>query len=482
MSIPALSSAFGLAKQTAQGSYVDPTTQADKFVWLRSNTITGGAMPRSITLPQEIGGSLLPGGLVRLGISGAFGGDMIPRPNSMGMMLLGVMGKVSSTPTGNMTNVCNGTDSNPSNLATAGKLTGTSYTATGTVNVAGGDTKLLLTYTHASGISQTDVVITGKDAGNNTINETVSFPANANGGTDKRVTNNRFSQVTSVQFPAGVLNDTIKIGTWAGYLHTFTMNDDPADVPYFTVARRVAGSSDGFWELVYDTRMESLALTQEALAVLTATWSMNGIYPIQYNNTSGVSALNTAVDPDASLPFVAPGGGFKLDSDWKTDYYNPAQNRRITVRNMTLQLGVVQDIAREFLVGSYYPADVDVIGRICGISATLLLRDKLLYDKLMYDHTTDASGDVTWKPFLYEVLGNGFEVLFRSGGYIPAAHDGTSKVSYYMTLTGSAVEWTINSIALRSNDLVNATVTGVVVEPDSGEPITVKLLNEVASY
>jgi hypothetical protein len=479
---------FGFARQTGKGSARDPDIDSALFKWMRTSTLIGGPVPRAITLPQEMGGSMLPGGMEKLGVNGAFGGEFIPRPTVIGEVLYGLIGQCTSVPiSDDIDDICDATAASDNDvLATAGKLLATAYDTTpGAATTIPGAPHLVLAFTRVATSGNKAVTISGKNEAGQTISggEAVTIVGGPGAGVSYARTTNRFSEVSAVAWPARTTDgDKVTIGPWSGYQHTFTLPSDPANIPYYTAVRRVAGTADGFWETVTDCRFESLSLMQDALAVLNGNFSMNGIIPTQYNVTGGVDDLNAVANADAGPSFVAPKGGFRLDSTYKSDHYNPAVGKGIAVRSLSIQLAAVQDVGREFIIGSYYPADVDVIGRIVGIAATLLVTSKELYNKLQYNPSW-SSGNATWLPIAYQVLGNGFETMFRTGQTIPGGDDGNGNGSpYILAITGAKIEWTVGSIALRSNDLVQMQVTGVVSQPTSGAPLTVTLVNGTASY
>ena len=87
---------LGLAKQTAQGT---PITLDTAFQYL---LFTEGALaPQSINLPMdtEIGGGAMLNGVDRVGVSSAGVLSFIPRPASLGHILLGALGQVAAPAT-----------------------------------------------------------------------------------------------------------------------------------------------------------------------------------------------------------------------------------------------------------------------------------------------------------------------------------------------------------------------------------------------
>ena len=87
-----LTSSIGLARQTAKGS---PAAHGDA-TWFLVTDQTAGAQPRVQQLPPEMGGGMLPRGTVKTGISGLVASRAIPRPDSIGHLLYGLCGDVTT--------------------------------------------------------------------------------------------------------------------------------------------------------------------------------------------------------------------------------------------------------------------------------------------------------------------------------------------------------------------------------------------------
>lgn len=86
---------LGIAKQTG-GLGVPMTTDASfKYMLFRN----GGVAPQPIVIPldQEVGGGAMLRDMVKVGITSGGGLDFIPRPQSLGDLLLGALGEVDTT-------------------------------------------------------------------------------------------------------------------------------------------------------------------------------------------------------------------------------------------------------------------------------------------------------------------------------------------------------------------------------------------------
>lgn len=90
----ALDSHFGLAKQTAKGS--ENTTDAEFQYFYFSEGPGVSPVPIVVPLDQEIGSGSLIRNVKRLGVSSGGSVSMIPRAESIGWLLLGALGTVST--------------------------------------------------------------------------------------------------------------------------------------------------------------------------------------------------------------------------------------------------------------------------------------------------------------------------------------------------------------------------------------------------
>jgi hypothetical protein len=80
---------LGIAKQSAKGTV--NTTDADfKYFLFREGSVAPNNMV--IPLDMEVGGGALPRGLVKVGVTSAGMLDVIPRPDTLGIMLRGALG------------------------------------------------------------------------------------------------------------------------------------------------------------------------------------------------------------------------------------------------------------------------------------------------------------------------------------------------------------------------------------------------------
>jgi hypothetical protein len=341
-----MNSALGIAKQSAKGT---PATTG--FNWFLFNEGMAGPQERSTQLPPEAGGGILSRGLIRMGVSGAAGGQLIPRANSLGALLVGVMGK--DTPT-----------------------------------AMDPDT------TPASGDEYTQ--------------------------------------------------------------HVLTFDTDMSAVPYWTIRRAVSNS---FGELVTDAKVAGVSLEMAALNVVEGQFAMMGIEPALVED---ISAWNPS--PDGSPPFSAAKGVCKMAT---ADTVST-----LPVRAATLQIGNTLNVDKEFIIGSYFPRDVDLLTRAASVSFVVFVQDHEIYAKLAYD----PAGGAAW---LADVFSSAeLDLEFNTLEYLGTA--GT--VPYGLKVSATKTQWTVRPIAVRANDIIVAQVSGMIVQPSAGEALTLTLSNTVDAY
>ena len=344
-----LTSAFGLAKQTAKG-----TPQSTGFTWFLATEQTAGAQPRVQQLPTEMGGGMLPRGLVKTGISGMAALRGVPRPESIGHILLGLCG---------------------------------------------------------------DVTTTAEDP------------------------------------------DTTPASGDEYYSHEFKIGADPAEVPYYTMWRALGTS---FGEQVADVRVASLTMDMAAINFVSGEFSMAGIEPTLVTD---ISSWNPA--PDTSPPFVACTGSVKIETGDTTT--------TLPVRAATLTVANGQAVDQNFIIGSYYPRDIDIIQRVVTLEFVVLVTGSTVYGKLMYD----PAGGAAWVPDVFNTAAVQ-HITFKSAENIAGMT--LTPIPYELSLTAAEADWTATPIGMRGADNVLVRVSGVIKQPGSGDPISLVLKNSTASY
>jgi hypothetical protein len=352
------SSAVGLARQTAKGTEM---AYESGFHWMLAEQAMAGPQEGVLALPMEMGGGLFPRGRVKTSVFGAGALSGIPRPESLGLVLLGMFGGGAS---------------------------------------------------------------------------------------------------------AEIDPDTTPASGDEYYQHTFTVNTDPADTPYFTARRQVGSGTPGFGETIVDCRLESMALEMRAADYVRGSYSFNGITPTLIPDTA-----SWTIDPDSNAPFIAAAGSAKIQTaDTATT---------LPVRAASIAMTNAQDVARQFIVGSYYPRDVDIVGRTALVSYVVYLPDETWYQKLMYDPLAVSA---TWLPDIF--ASSQFELKFISAEDCnPSAPVPGDLHPWTLTFTANSTHWNVEPLGLAANDLVVVRVTGIVLEKDAaGSEITAVLDNQTEDY
>jgi hypothetical protein len=346
----ALNSGFGLAKQTAKGT---PALVADA-TWFLATDQSAGAQPRVRQLPREMGGGMLPRGMVKTGVNGMAALRGVPRPDTLGHILLGLAGKVTTT--------------------------------------------------------QVDP-------------------------------------------------DTTPASGDEYYSHEFVIDTDPASVPYYTMFRAISNS---FGEQVADVKIAALTMDMAAINFVSGEFSMAGIEPTLVSDISSWSPA-----PAATPPFVACVGDVKLQSaDTITT---------LPVRSATLTIANAQAVDENFIIGSYFPRDIDVIARTATLEFVVLVKDSTLYGKLMYD----PAGGSSWLADMFDTASVD-HITFKSAEDIDGMT--TNAIPYELSLTGAKAQWAAQPISMRGADNVMVRVAGTIIQPSSGDPITLTLKNATESY
>jgi hypothetical protein len=413
-------------------------------MWYLSTDQAAGAQPRVVPLPPEMGGGMLSRGIIKTGISGMAALRGIPRPDTIGQILYGLCGNVVSV------NV----DADEDGCHAAIALTGAPQDITTGITDPTFARRLTIKGTKAGATLTGDVVITGTGADCAALEETIALNGDAVvSGIEY------FKTVTNINVPAYVTDgDTVAVGFWGdgSYQHTFKIGADPADVPYFTMRRRVAQS---FGEQVDDCKFASLAMDMAAINYVTGEFAAAGITPTLVDDVSSWSPA-----PDSSAPFVACTGAVALETG-DTPTTLPVRAANLTIAN-------AQAIDENFIIGQYTPRDIDVVGRVVALEYVVLVTGADLYGELMYD----PAGGTDWLPDVFDTAAVQ-HLTFKSAENIP----GTSS-PYELTLAGAAAQWAATPIGMRGQGNVMVRVAGNIVQPGSGDPITLVLKNNVASY
>jgi hypothetical protein len=445
--VNSLNSHLGLAKQTAKGT---PETSTANFTWFLARRIGGGPMPRQSPLPYEIGGGMLVRGQVKLGVNAGAGLQYIPRASSIGHLLLGVAGKVTS-----------GHD-DAEGVMPYTSLASTTQEITDGLQDPPVPGVVFIQGLKAGATLTGDVTVTGTDDSDQAATETLAL----NG--DTKVTGAQtFKTVTQVDLPVQVTaGDRVAVGfTATYYVHEFEMDSDPAVTPYWTV-RRTVGSS--FGETISDCRVGGLVLDMAAVNWIESQTSLDGIEPVKETFASQAEHDAYVGEPDSSPLFVSALGDVRLNGlyEWK----HSGSVATLPVRSATLTVANQHAIDEEFVVGSYFPRDIEILSRTVALQYITFVQDAELYGLLMYD----PDGGAEW---LADVFASSeARITFRSPSEVAAGRN------YELAFRGEKSEWLVEPIELRENGIVMVRVSGMIVAPGYGKPFVLTLRNNTASY
>lgn len=255
----------------------------------------------------------------------------------------------------------------------------------------------------------------------------------------------------------GLLGEVTSADQTGYYTHTFKINTtDPVDVPYYTAFREVGNA---FGEQVDDVRVAALTMDMAATNFVTGDFALAGITPALVTDTSGWTP-----DPDDSPRFVACSGAVKVETG------DTITTLPVRAASLTFANGLAVD--ENFVIGSYYPQDIDVLRRVITVELVVLVKDIALYRKAMYDPAEGSS----WLPDVFETS-QVEHLTFKTAENIPG-----QAVPYSLAVTVEKAHWVAAPISLRGTDNVLVRLTGSVVQTDGADPITVVLTNETTAY
>jgi len=224
-------------------------------------------------------------------------------------------------------------------------------------------------------------------------------------------------------------------------------------------------------EQCLDTRVASIVFNFAAAARLTARVTTLGREPTFSDDVSGWSWDAEPEGPESIPTSVnTVGYGFKIP-DLQANAL-PTQLARVTFGNMVTQP------QQEFVLGSPYPDDIVSLYRNITIDVDYKWEDQSLYHKLVAGGGTGAS--IPWSPMVYDTNDgdDGFGVMMAS----PAVVVG-QLYPYSIEIVAERVFWfPVAPPEIAGLNLLRMPIRGIVGRPASGDPFSIKLVNEVSSY
>lgn len=249
--------------------------------------------------------------------------------------------------------------------------------------------------------------------------------------------------------------------------HLFKFASDGFTLPYLAVRRLIpadTGSAHG--ETGFDCRVNSLRLTIPAMGKLAARAVVVGRDAV-YDDGSTWSWENAAYESFVNTP-DAGSGFFKIDG---TEY-------NVAGAVIDLNNGVMRP-QDGMIVGDFHPADLDVMGpRGATIRLVYRWQDPELWNQL---HTGAVDG-TSWSPLPF-ISETGASKAFE--GYFCAPDNLATPVPATpagIHIVANSVVWAAQPMELRAGGLIQQTILGTVLTPDSGEYLEIALDNDIASY
>jgi hypothetical protein len=263
----------------------------------------------------------------------------------------------------------------------------------------------------------------------------------------------------------------------SAYTHTFKMAANQFSAPYYTVRY----SPGGMWGEEYiDCRFSALALEFRAANYVSGTIGFSGITPEKQpatgsQNSGALDQWGATARVDSGPQFVTAvsASGFSFDGGSISEY-SILGGSLVCASNMPMD--------EQYSIGSYYPADMDIVSRSFMISLLMKVTDEELYTKLMYSKIYNGTSNPV-QAWVANILKGNFSLTLKSDQNIGAGSTPYSLTVATDTGTGdnSNVYWSATPIALRAQRQVVMNLTGLVTATHANsvgsDPITFTLVN-----
>ena len=245
----------------------------------------------------------------------------------------------------------------------------------------------------------------------------------------------------------------------SAYTHTFTFPTDQFLAPYYTV-RYAPG--DMWGETFQDSRFNLLSLEWQAANFVTGTLGMLGIVPTMNVSTATWGALARV---DGGPQFLSPLGTIEL----------PTGSDALVLGGSFIAQNVMP-LDQQYIVGSYYPEDLDIVSRAFILNLTVKIESNTLYNKIQYD---PAAGNAWTADVFKEAAIN---LSFDSDVNIGA---GTTPYSFQIqaneqaAATGdSNIVWTAQPLDIVAQRQIIMQLQGTfLADPLATQPIKLTLVN-----
>jgi len=242
------------------------------------------------------------------------------------------------------------------------------------------------------------------------------------------------------------------------YTHDFTLDStDQFAAPYFTVR-----SAPGFLlgEQFQDSRVANLAINFAGARFVDGAYTIIGGLP----KTVSTATWTPATYVDDGPQFLGP----------TSDPIELPTGTAIKVLSGSFVIGMNIPLDEQWVIGSYTPDDFDINQRTMVITFNVKITDAALYKKMMYD--PDGGSDWTASLFQEGDIKLNLESPDEAATGVPYALD------VNLNTTDDNCIWSAAPIALRAGRQVIMSVTGVVTNVNTGDPITISLTNQEDGY
>lgn len=252
-------------------------------------------------------------------------------------------------------------------------------------------------------------------------------------------------------------------GADSTYSHAFKFAADQFDAPYYTV-RYAPG--DIWGETYRDSRFNLLSLEWRAANFVTGTLGMLGIVPTMNVSTAAWGALAKV---DSGPQFLSPLGTIEI----------PTGSDALVLAGSFIAQNVMP-LDQQYIVGDYYPEDLDIVSRSFILNLTVKIDDSTLYNKIQYDPAAGSAW--TAEVFKEAAITLKFESDIMAGGSIPYSFQ--IDANEQAAATGdSNISWTAQPLEIVAQRQIIMQLQGFfLADPLATQPIKLTLVNATASY
>lgn len=258
----------------------------------------------------------------------------------------------------------------------------------------------------------------------------------------------------------GALGNVTSAADGLGYKHTFTLGTNQFAAPYFTL-RAAPGNLWG--EQLQDQRVSALGLSFRGADFVRATAAFSGGLPTKVATT----LWDAATKVDGGPQFIAPVSTIELPT-----------GTAAKVIAGSFMAGMAIPMDEQWVIGSYSPDDFEILSRAFSLSFTMKVSDATLYSKMMYD----AAGGSAWTAAMLREAAIKFELVSDT------SYDTAKPHKIVVSANGDSgtdanIVWSVAPIGIRAGRQILMNVSGTFIADNAGgEPITVDLYNDKASY